>query len=100
MNKLLVTIFIFLLFFAVSCGDGDDGDTGNTGNTGDTGDTGDTGTDEEVNDTDAGEENACMNMDIIEPDPDYESYFALNVIAEINPFGPSNEMKEADQRKT
>jgi len=95
--KIVMFLILIFMLFAVSCGDDDDG---NTGNTGETADTGDSGTDEvEADDTDVAEAAACTNMSIIAPNPDYESYFALNIVAEINPFGGSNEMTEAEYKK-
>ena len=49
---------------------------------------------EEIAD-DHAEESGCVDSSFIEPNPDYESYFALNVVAEINPDGSISEMTEA-----
>jgi hypothetical protein len=101
MKKVLVSLLLVAFFMMVSC-DGEDtgntGDTGNSGNTGDTGNTGNTG--DSGNTGDTAETGACTDMSIIEPVAEYENYFALNVVAEINPFGASSEeITEAAYKK-
>ena len=123
-NSLFLLVFI-LLFFAFSCGGdpidtGGVDDTENEKGTDDVENVDDTedekGTadvenvdetqdleiEEEVNDADMeeitddhAEESGCVDSSFIEPDPDYDSYFALNVVAEINPDGSIFEMTEA-----
>ena len=70
-----------------------DYDAGDTGGDDDTDDAGNTATDTEIGDTDDDSDagntgdtgDACTNLSIIEPVTGYENYFALNIVAVINP---------------